>query len=266
MKIDPIPTRRKPLKKTFYARLFNKAKFRKQHASAAAAAEAIDENAGINISRSLSIIFTIHILAIGMIFIHKQYLSGRTQEPKEVSRDVQTGSGSGSEVPAASPERADQVPGVKIGGKPYMVKKGDNFAVIAAKFQVDESELRKMNHDKEVRAGTVLRIPDSKRIVAVEPPEVRAIRDHGTRHPSESGLVEILPQTGDARRLSTGNGALPVAVANHSDAKTHVVKPGESIWKISKQYDLTEKELMAANGISDPAKLRAGQVLKLPSP
>lgn len=261
MKLDQIPTRRKPVQKTIYARLFNKTKFRKQHASAAAAsADEIDDDAGINISRSLSIIFAIHILAIGMIFIHKQYLSGRTEEPKSAGHDSQ----SESIAAAASPERADQVPSLATGGKPYMVKKGDNFTIIAAKFQVDEADLRQMNRDKEVRAGTVLRIPEAKRIVAVEPPEVQAIRNHNTQHPSEAGLVEILPPATNAQSSVSSNGALPTAVPQTATAKSHIVKPGESVWRIAKQYNLTEKDLMGANGISDPTKLRAGQVLKLP--
>lgn len=83
MKHDRIPTRRSPARKTLYARLFNKARPVKQRASAAATASAGDmEEGGINISRSLTIIFAIHIIAIGMIFIHKQYLSGRTELPK----------------------------------------------------------------------------------------------------------------------------------------------------------------------------------------
>ncbi len=265
MKLDQIPTRRKPVQNTIYARLFNKTKFRKQHASAAvASADDFEEDSGINISRSLSIIFAIHILAIGMIFIHKQYLSGRTEEPKATSNGGQ----SESVASTRSPERTDEVQSLNTGGKPYMVKKGDNFSVIAAKFNVDEAELRNMNREKEVRAGTVLRIPDAKRIVAVEPPEIQAIRSQNTPHPSENGLVEILPQVARTTVLTqnatNANGSLPAAVPHVGVAKTHIVKPGESVWRISKQYTLTEKELMSVNGISDPTKLKAGQVLRLP--
>ena len=85
MKYDRIPTRRQPVRKTLFARLFNKAKPKKQRAAAAATTAEDMEEGGINISRSLTIIFAIHIVAIGMIFIHKQYLSGRTSVPESAA-------------------------------------------------------------------------------------------------------------------------------------------------------------------------------------
>lgn len=260
MKLDQIPTRRKPVQKTVYARLFNRTKFRKQRASAAAASPEEFDDSGSNISRSLSIIFAIHILAIGMIFIHKQYLSGKTDAPAAANHNE----ADQASMAVVSPERTDRLPDLSSGDKPYMVKKGDNFTIIATKFGVDEVELRKMNQGKELRAGAVFRIPQAKRIVAVEPPEVEAIRNQATPNQSENGLVEILP-FGDASQNSASlPNAIPRAVPAGASGKTHTVKPGESVWRISKQYDLTEKELMSLNGITDPSKLKAGQVLKLP--
>ena len=58
MNNDRIHTRRQPVRKTLYARLFNKAKPKKQRAAAAPTADEMDEG-GINISRSLTIIFAI---------------------------------------------------------------------------------------------------------------------------------------------------------------------------------------------------------------
>lgn len=259
MKLDQLPTRRKPVHKTIYARLFNRTNFRKQRASAAAeSTDELDASSG-NLSRSLSIIFAIHILAIGMIFIHKQYLSGRTDAPV-VSNVHKANQDSNA---ALSPERSDRLSELSSGDKPYMVKKGDNYTTIANKFQVDEAELRKMNRGADIRPGAVLRIPQAKRIVAVEPPEVEVIRSH-TASQSEQGLVEILPSTGATQNPATNPTVIPRAVPAATSAKTHTVKPGESIWRIAKQHDLTEKELMSLNRITDPTKLKAGQVLKLP--
>lgn len=260
MKLDPIPTRRKPVKKTVYARLFNRTKFRKQRASAAAESTEEFDDSGSNISRSLSIIFAIHILAIGMIFIHKQYLSGRTTAPAVANQEDADRSG----TTTLSPERTDQLPELSSGDKPYMVKKGDNFTTMAAKFGVDEAELRKLNQGKELRAGAVFRIPQAKRIVAVEPVEVEEIRNQTTPNESERGLVEILPPVAGSQNPTNLPNAIPRAIPAGSTGKTHTVKPGESVWRISKQYNLTEKELMRLNGITDPKKLRAGQILKLP--
>jgi LysM repeat protein len=261
MNNDRIPTRRQPIRKTLYARLFNKAKPKKQRAAAAPTADEIDEG-GINISRSLTIIFAIHIVAIGMIFIHKQYLSGRTSAPES------TASASLVETPTAA-RPSNHLPVLSGGDKPYMVKKGDNYSIIAAKHNVKESELRDMNSDADIRAGVVLRIPQSQRIVAEMPPEVSAIRDQGTPSDADLGLVEILPPVEtDAAQLirptvSQSSGDIPRATPVGS-GRTHTVKSGENIWRISNQYKVSQQELMTVNNITDPTKLRIGQILKLP--
>lgn len=262
MKFERIPTRRKPVKKTFYARLFNKPKTKKQRASAAAASPEDIEGPGINISRSLSIIFAIHIVAIGMIFIHKQYLSGRTQ----VSQPYQAESSEGTATEA--PKENNVLPVLSSGDKPYMVKKGDNYAVIARKFEVEENELRSLNRGADIRAGVVLRIPQGKRIVAEQPQEVVELSRPQLQNNHDQGLVEILPpiDTSEARVIrpqETSPDPIPRATPV-SSGQTHKVKPGESVWRISNQYKVSQEELMTINNITDPTKLKIGQVLKLP--
>lgn len=256
MKYERIPTRRKPVRKTFYAKLFNKTKTKKQRAAAATAdAEDIEEG-GINISRSLTIIFAIHILAIGMIFIHKQYLSDRTPAP-----DALASSGAES-ADATTTARNNDLPTLSTGDKPYMVRKGDNYAIIAAKFGVDESELRRMNRGADIRAGAVLRIPQGNRIVAEVPSEVAAIRDQDRPSDSELGLVEIVPDVREPQVVRPANrDTTPPAV---DTGRTHTIVSGDNIWRISNKYKVDQNELMALNNITDPTKLRIGQVIKLP--
>ncbi len=45
---------------------------------------------------------------------------------------------------------------------------------------------------------------------------------------------------------------------------THVVQPGENLYRISKQYGVSPERIMAANGINDPRDLRVGQTLVIP--
>jgi len=267
MKYERIPTRRQPVRKTLYARLFNKTNTKKQRASAAApSADDMDEG-GINISRSLTIIFAIHIVAIGMIFIHKQYLSGRTAAPESAAAAPAVE----KTAAAATAERRynDRLPVLSGGDKPYLVTKGDNFTVIARKFNVEESELREMNRGTEIRAGVVLRIPQSQRIVAEMPPELTAIRDQARPSDSDRGLVEILPPV-DApaaqlvRPAISRDGAEIPRAQPVASGRVHTVKAGENIWRISNQYKVSQKELMAINNITDPGRLQIGQTLKLP--
>jgi peptidoglycan DL-endopeptidase LytF len=81
--------------------------------------------------------------------------------------------------------------------------------------------------------------------------------------------VEILPpiETEAAQLIRPGTRsadnhipqAQPVA-----SGRTHTVKSGENIWRISNQHKVSQKELMAINKITDPTKLKIGQVLMLP--
>lgn len=264
MKFDRLPTRRTHVRKTLSARIFNQTKTKRQRASAAAASHDDIEEGGINISRSLTIIFAIHILAIGMIFIHKQYLSDRTPAPVIASVEPTPQ----AEAPAA-PARNNHLPKLSSGDTPYMVRQGDNYAVIAAKHSVDESELRNLNRGADIRAGAVLRIPKSKRIVAEDPPEVAAIRNQPGFSDSERGLVEILPPvaSGPARvirpmRSQETEDAPRASVVD--SGRTHILKSGENIWRIATKYQVSQKELMAINNITDPTKLKIGQVIQLP--
>ncbi len=45
---------------------------------------------------------------------------------------------------------------------------------------------------------------------------------------------------------------------------THVVQPGETLFRIALRYGLTVEQLAAANGITNPAQIFAGQVLVIP--
>lgn len=55
-------------------------------------------------------------------------------------------------------------------------------------------------------------------------------------------------------------GALPAG------ALTHRVAPGETLWSIGLKYGVPHREIMRANGLTDPAQLAAGRVLVIPRP
>ena len=55
-----------------------------------------------------------------------------------------------------------------------------------------------------------------------------------------------------------------VAEPVKTSGKTHLVKKGDTITKIAKQYKVTQDELMQANSITDPTKLKAGANLIIP--
>jgi LysM repeat protein len=46
---------------------------------------------------------------------------------------------------------------------------------------------------------------------------------------------------------------------------THTVQPGENLFRIGLRYDIPYQQLAAANGIANPSRIQAGQVLSIPS-
>jgi LysM repeat protein len=59
-----------------------------------------------------------------------------------------------------------------------------------------------------------------------------------------------------------GSGGGPVPVA--PGGSTHVVQPGENLYRIALRYGTTIAALAAANGIADPTQIRVGQTLVIP--
>jgi lipoprotein NlpD len=62
----------------------------------------------------------------------------------------------------------------------------------------------------------------------------------------------------------SGESSAPAPAAGSRVAATHVVAPGETLYRIALHYGVSVGRLMAANGISDPSALRVGQVLVIP--
>jgi hypothetical protein len=85
MKFQTLPVRRRPVSKGIFHRLSAVTR-KRQRVSASATMSGMEmEDGGSKISRALTIIFLIHIVAIALIFIHQRFLDGR---PKESTRAV----------------------------------------------------------------------------------------------------------------------------------------------------------------------------------
>ncbi len=60
-------------------------------------------------------------------------------------------------------------------------------------------------------------------------------------------------------------GAVP-AESPAAQAQTHVVQPGEGLFRIGLTYGVTVNDLMVANGLANPDAIYVGQVLIIPAP
>ncbi len=122
----------------------------------------------------------------------------------------------------------------------YTVARGDSLWSIAKRNNLTVTELARANN---LSTGATLR-PGQKLIV---PGKAAAPQDLTTAAAPASA-----PKSAEVRP------------ARGAEAVTHTVQAGESLGTIARKYQVTVAELAAANTITDPAKIRAGQQLVIP--
>jgi LysM repeat protein len=258
MKPHSLPVRRKPASKGILKRLSAVTNQRKQRV-AAAAQEMDDDDGSSRISRALTIIFLIHIVAIGLIFVHKNFLEDRTAGVPEATAKAET-------AVVAVPVRPTALPRLSTGEKPYIVSQGDNYTRIATELGVDEGDLRLVNEHVDISPGLILRIPP-KRIVAQEPAEIVNIRQQQAAEP-DRGLVENIDVADAPRaklvRPNTASTLRATKTPSAASGQSYVVKSGDSVWRIANRFGVDQNALMKANNISDPRKMKIGMSLVIP--
>jgi len=122
----------------------------------------------------------------------------------------------------------------------YTIVKGDSLWSVAKKNHLTVAELAKAN---KISAGAAVR-PGQKLMVP----------------------VKAAPATPAAAPKEIAPVAAPAAksAAVGADGVKHTVQSGESLGVIARKYQVSVGELAAANNITDPSKVRAGQVLVIP--
>jgi LysM repeat protein len=260
MKPQTLPVKRRSASKGILKQLSAVTRNRKQRVAATATADMEVEDGGSKISRALTIIFLFHIVAIGLIFVHQRFLDDGSGDDAGATASFKSEKVA---VTAPTPRRMD-LPRLSAGDKPYIVRVGDNYARIAAAEGVDEADLRLVNNHVEIAPGLILKVPP-KRILAVEPPEVTALREPAPVD-RDHGLVEVPVDVSDAPRAQLVRPTLPPSStpAAASSNKTYVVQQGDSIWRIAHSHKVDQDLLMQANGIADARKVRVGMSLVIP--
>ncbi len=281
MKPHTLPVKRRRVTHGFLRRLNAVTGNRKQRAAAASAAELEADNIGSKISRVLTVIFLVHIVVIGLLFVHVRFLEGRPGGSAASVKAGENGSADSGKsghpakavvenaTPAVMTQRSGSLPRLSAGEKPYIVKAGDNYSRIAANEGVNEGDLRTLNQHVDIGPGLILKIPP-KRIVAEDPPEVAAIRAQ-TPSDKNRGLVEAVDVSDAPKAHPVHVTSTPRATSSHqaatrqtSSGKSYVVQPGDSIVRIASKHNVSKAALMRANGITDTHKMKPGMKLVIP--
>jgi LysM repeat protein len=126
----------------------------------------------------------------------------------------------------------------------YTVQRGDSLWSIAKKHHLKVGELAKAN---SLGAGSTLQ-PGKKLII---PGKAAGAATDLSTAPTNPGTMAV------------EKNAAPVRPAG-IEAVKHIVQPGETLGAIARKYQVKFGELAAANGITDPAKIRVGQELVIP--
>ncbi len=210
-----------------------------------------------------------------------------------------TPSGQATTATAATPTAPAPQPvtaGAPAGSFEYTVVAGDTLASIAAKFDVTQDEIVKLNtlaDPNKLVLGQVLKIPGAA-------PAGGAAAASGSTSSSTSGSPTVyVVQSGDtlgsiARRFNTTVAELmrlnsitnpdrisvgqkltvPAAGASTSGstttttdasgARTYVIQSGDTLLSVARRFGVTLKDLQAANNITNPDRIYPGQVIKIP--
>lgn len=258
MKPHTLPVKRRPVPKGILKRLSAVTGNRKQRVAATATPDMDIEDNSSKISRALTIIFLIHIVAIALIFVHQKFLDGRAPEQAEATPAAQA-----ETLAVVAPVNRENLPKVGPSDTAYMVRAGDNYTRIASALQVDEGQLRLLNQHMEITPGKILKVPAER----LAPKPVETLQQLTSVPSVSDGLVDNVDVRDAPRAQLVRPNAHPAAAQQTPSAasgKSYVVQNGDSVWRIANRFKVNQDALMKANGISDARKMKVGMNLVIP--
>ncbi len=207
-------------------------------------------------------------------------------------------SDSPSVAPAGRPAVEDSAPVVSAGGT-YTIRRGDSLGRIASRLGTSVSALKRLNglSSDRIMAGKTLKVPVAGSTGAAAAPMVAPtapvddadveslLLDVPVAPVSQPRAPALRPETSPPALDASDVLAVPDVVDDPADARfvpdasdippsdaapeiggaatNHVVKEGEDIFKIARQYNVLVAELITANGLTGQ-EIQAGQTLVIP--
>ena len=134
----------------------------------------------------------------------------------------------------------------------HRVRAGDTLSGIARRYGVQVSDLSAANG---MRSSSTIHPGDTLKIPGVFDADTAG----GNIAAARTDIVAQLPE-----RQRGGVATVARPQAKSSGPKVHVVRAGDTLWAVSKRYDVTVPALAAANGLQPTADLRIGTRLAIP--
>ena len=228
---------------------------RKQRVSASANPNMLDSDVpNASIGRALTIILMLHLVAIGVIYTGIKWNKGQFDDILPASARTQ-----------AAATNVD-LSNVNAGLRTEFMLAGDTYEAFAARHQVDVQELRKVNNNTIPLAGKPLSLPAET--IKVTSPAVVVALPVSDRPPLPATNTVVNVQSAAAEREAPRAVIVTPDVAKAqlvAGAQTYKVQPGDSVWRISNKFKVSQDALMQLNGMSDARQLRSGVTLKIPA-
>ncbi|WP_160647875.1 LysM peptidoglycan-binding domain-containing protein [Chengkuizengella marina] len=161
-------------------------------------------------------------------------------------------------------------------GEWYIVQSGDTLFAISRRYGVSVQDIVDANNLSDVGyiyVGQTLYIPPSSEpSQPTEPPEVNvyivkpgdSLNSISIQYNVPIDTLIIINNISDPDNIYIGQMLIVPIVPETGEY--HIVVPGDTLTKIAEYYTVNRSELMRINGLTDPNKIRVGQVLMLPPP
>ena len=263
-----------PLQK--FRRLFLRPRKYNTTATRAASMSYDEDDNSPKLSAAFFIVLALHIVAVFGVFAFARLREQReaatppvqtTQTAAAGKAAAAAGKTTATAAPATVKPAASLVPSSQSlrpsAGGPggiHIVKEGETLTKIAFAYHSTVPEFitaNKLKNQDDIQIGQALNIPEAKQAARTEPTEAKP-----------AVAAAATPQTSAAASTAKSTTTTQKSAASTSTKKaqkTHVVRKGDTATKIAREHGCTCEALLKLNGIKDPKKIQAGQVLKIPA-
>jgi len=146
----------------------------------------------------------------------------------------------------------------------HVVQKGDTLYAIALKHNTTTARIATFNNisaSSKLSIGTKLMIPEELYLKAIEKPSYAVAKAEREKDPTTTGLSDDRDTPDQVQTLSKAKSQKTRLAKASSKPRIYRVRKGDTIWGISRRFDVSPKDLMRWNGTL--GQIKPGEKLKI---